>query len=252
MRRPRTAPTLTGLLAVALLAGCSGSEEGGSPTPTVTAAPAPAQPTEPTTSTPSPEPDDPDDDEVEATPTEDPTDDPGTPEPTDEGPSSEPGSGSPSEPGAGGGSPGTEPTADPPAGALAMPEGSGCTPGEGPLPDGQWYGEAISADAAGVQFDLMCFFLGEEADKAALEDGEAMVPVPNGYYVRNDDPALRTFDVAGATQVLHYPTGDPGAAQVLDYPDWARLVAQGQILLPGIWLTIDDGAVVAVEEQWTP
>lgn len=260
MRTHGTALTLTGLLSLALVAGCSGREEAASPTapstPSVTAAPAPA---EPTTATSPAEPD-PGDQTGEEVPTEevteDVTDDPGTGVPTSEQPTVT-GPAGPADPGAGedpgeGGAPGGDPTGDPPADGLAVPEGSGCTPGEGPLPDGQWYGEVDGADPAGVRFDLMCFFLGEEADKAALEDGEVMVPVPNGYYVRNTDTTVRTFDVAEGTQVLHYPTGDPATARVLDYAEWAGLVTDGQVLLLGVWLTVDDGAVVAVEEQWTP
>ncbi|WP_131103355.1 hypothetical protein [Ornithinimicrobium sufpigmenti] len=263
MRTHGTAVTLTGLLSLALVAGCSGGEGTGSPTgpatPSVTAAPAPA---EPTTATSSAEPDAGDDATQEAPGenstedvAEDVTGEPGTGVPADEEPTVT-GPAGPTDPGAGedpgeDGSAGGDP-ADPPADGLAVPEGSGCTPGEGPLPDGQWYGEVDGADTAGVQLDLQCFFLGEEADRAALEDGEVMVPVPNGYYVRNTDPAVRTFDVAAGTQVLHYPTGDPATARVLGYAEWAGLVRDGQVLLLGVWLTVDDGAVVAVEEQWTP
>lgn len=251
MRRQRTLTILTGLLALTLVAGCSGDAEDGSATPAPppsTTAPAPA---EPTTASASPEEDDPDaseDDAADEATSDAPED---TPEPapsaTDEEP---PATTDPGDPG-GGGSPDV-PSTDPPADGLAVPEGSGCTPGEGALPDGQWYGEVSDADSAGVLFDLMCFFLGEEADKAALEDGEVMVPVPNGYYVRNEDPTPRTFDVAGDAQVLHYPTGDPATTQLLDYPEWARRVTNGQVSLLGVWLTVDAGAVVAIEEQWTP
>lgn len=245
MRTHRTAATLAALVSLALVAGCSDADETtpAPTTPSVTAAPAPA---EPTTATASPEPDEPTE-----VPTDEPTDEPGTAAPTDEEPpTADPRPTSPTVP-APSDPPGGEPTTDPPVDGLAVPEGSGCTPGEGPLPDGLWYGEVGGADPAGVQFDLMCFFLGEEADKAALEDGEAMVPVPNGYYVRNEDPTARTYDVAGGTQVLHYPTGDPGSARVLDYREWAGLVADGQILL-GVWLTVEAGAVMNIEEQWTP
>lgn len=264
MRMRRSAASLTGLLGLALTAGCSGADETASPTgpssPSVTVAPAP---TEPTTESASPDPDAPTEDASENPPedaTADPRpDQPTAAQPTDaqptdaQPPTVDPGQGGPTgaQPGESG-APGGDPTTDPPVDGLAVPEGSGCTPGEGPLPDGPWYGEVDGADAAGVQFDLACFFLGEEADKAALEDGEAMVPVPNGYYVRNDDPTVRTFDVAGGTQVLHYPTGDPAATQVLDYAEWAGRVADGQVLLLGVWLTVDEGAVVAIEEQWTP
>lgn len=239
MRMHRTAAA-TGLISLVLLVGCTDGDDeeptAPSATPTQTSTPAPEE----TTETGSP-----DEDTTEDAPSAEPTTEPPVEEPTDE----EPTGAGPTET--------EDPTgpddpAEPPAEDLAVPEGSGCSPGEGPLPDGQWYVEVVGADPAGVEFDLSCFFLGEEADKAALEDGETMVPVPNGYYVRNDDPTLRTADVAGSTQVLHYPTGDPAVSHTLPFPRWAELVESGDLIVTGVWLSVDEGAVVGIEEQWTP
>lgn len=258
MHRSRTkAPltslaALTGLSSLVLVAGCTGGDEPSTPTtgPSVTASPT-SEDTDRTTAPGDEEAGAPDAGATDA-PSEDPTgtgptepEQPTGTDPTGDDPTGDDPTASPS-------ASGEEPSVEPPTDDLAVPEGSGCTPGEGPLPDGLWYGEVVGADPAGIEFDLACFFLGEEADKAALEDGQAMVPVPNGYYVRNDDPTLRTADVPGTTQVLHYPTGDPAAGQVLDFAGWARLVESGEVLLTGAWLTVDAGAVVGIEEQWTP
>lgn len=235
MRMHRTAAA-TGLISLALLVGCSdGDAEEPTAAPTVTSTPSPEE----TTETGSPDEDatgDASEDSTSAVPTTEPP----AEEPTDAAPTETEDPTGPGDP------------AEPPAEDLAVPEGSGCSPGEGPLPDGQWYVEVVGADPAGVEFDLACFFLGEEADKAALEDGETMVPVPNGYYVRNDDPTLRTADVAASTQVLHYPTGDPGVSHTLPFPRWAELVEADDLIVTAAWLTVDEGAVVGIEEQWTP
>jgi hypothetical protein len=56
--------------------------------------------------------------------------------------------------------------------------------------------------------------------------------------------------------VLHYdhrgyPDGDPNNALTIAYADWADLVDQRGFEL-GVWLTVDNGVVAAIEEQWVP
>lgn len=235
MRTHRTATVPAALTGLLLLVGCTGGDGDTSVTPTTAEDAGPTVSSAPASST----------------PTEDdgPTEDPSVTEDTTEDASAtEDTTGEATEdPSQGAGEP--EESGSP---SSAVPEGSGCTPGDGALPDGLWYGSVTDADATSVELDLMCFYLGEEADRAAAEDGEQMVPVPNGYYIRNDDPGLRTTAVAPDARVLHYPTGDPGAAEPLDFDRWAELVQAGEVVLPGVWLTIDGRVVVAVEEQWTP
>ena len=47
---------------------------------------------------------------------------------------------------------------------------------------------------ATITFDLIQFFTGEAATKAAAEDGQGS-PAPNDYYIRNVNPRLRTLPV---------------------------------------------------------
>ncbi len=129
-------------------------------------------------------------------------------------------------------------------------EGSGCTPGPGPLPDGRWFGLVETASAAGsFEFDLACWFSGEAAERAAREDGDE---APNGYYVRNANPALRTMKVAPEAPVVWYPdVGDPASEAITTYAEWVGLVEQRGIEL-GVWIVVRDGAVTEINEKWVP
>ncbi|MGF1597937.1 MAG: GerMN domain-containing protein [Acidimicrobiales bacterium] len=130
--------------------------------------------------------------------------------------------------------------------------GSGCTPGtvDG-LPDGRWYGVATSLDPSELSFDLACWFDGEAAAAAAAEDGGESPP-PNDYFVRDGNPLERTLAVVPGAAVTWYPdAGDPSAPETVVYERFGSLVAERGVDL-ALWLTVADGRVVAIEEQWTP
>jgi hypothetical protein len=133
----------------------------------------------------------------------------------------------------------------------ARPEGSGCTPGTADtLPDGRWYVSVDEARPAELRVDVACWFSGEQAALAATEDGEESPP-PNDYYVRNQNPALRTLPVAPGATVRWYPElGDPTTEVTTPYADWLAARTGGGFL--GLWITTVGGAVTAVEEQWVP
>jgi len=134
-----------------------------------------------------------------------------------------------------------------------LASGSGCTPGDVELPDGTWFGFVVDANADELQFDLACWFSGEAAIAATAEDGEESPP-PNDYYIRNLNPAVRTLAI-GEADVFWLPnTGDPASAETVEYGEWmvyrdARPEAEFQ---PGVWVTITDGVVTHVEEQYVP
>ena len=130
------------------------------------------------------------------------------------------------------------------------PEGSGCTPGPGELPDGEWYGGVRGFDEQGVSFDLACFFVGDAATAAAAEDGEESPP-PNDYYVRNQNEQVRELTVGPDIPVIWYPTGDPNDAVHGSYQNWIEHLATQESYL-ALWVTIDDGMVTMIEEQWVP
>ena len=130
-------------------------------------------------------------------------------------------------------------------------EGSGCTPGPGALADGEWFGFVVASDDADLEFDLACWFTGDAAVEAAAEDGEASPP-PNDYYVRNVNETLRTVSVASDVEVTWYPeVGDPASETTLTYAEWDSQRDQRGVDL-GVWLEVDDGAIVEIREQWVP
>ena len=134
----------------------------------------------------------------------------------------------------------------------ALADGSGCTPGTSTgLPDGEWFGYIESAAAGSLGFDLACWFTGSPAARAAAEDGEESPP-PNDYYVRNVNTTIRTLVVSADTGVTWMPNpGDPGSEEMVPYADWLAGRA-GRSFQPGVWLTIEDGAVTYIREQYTP
>ncbi|MDH3540530.1 MAG: GerMN domain-containing protein [Acidimicrobiia bacterium] len=128
---------------------------------------------------------------------------------------------------------------------------SGCTPGTGELPDGEWFGFVNDVTEDAVIFDLACWFTGTAAEQAAAEDGEESPP-PNDYYVRNVNATLRTVPVAAGAEVNWLPdTGDPTTATTVDFMTWLAQ-RDSRLFQPGIWLTVADGSVTFVEEQFVP
>lgn len=120
--------------------------------------------------------------------------------------------------------------------------------------------EAVDAesDPASVTVDVLQWFTGNAANKAAKEDG-AETPVPNDYYVRNESKRLRTLDVAGGTdaQVLYWHRDliqdgkdvplEVFASVMGGSADWQRLNQDGMY-----WITLEDGEVTRIEVQFVP
>ncbi len=132
--------------------------------------------------------------------------------------------------------------------------GSGCNPGEGPLPDGVWVGLVGDHDADGFEFDLACFYFGDIAEeKAAEEGGEA----PGGFYISNQNPALRRIDLDRATPVqwLVAPPNADLHFETLPYADWHD-DPTGYSNCPGdfclVWLYVEEGQVTEIVEQYVP
>ncbi|MGZ5383264.1 MAG: hypothetical protein ACXWH0_04645 [Acidimicrobiia bacterium] len=134
----------------------------------------------------------------------------------------------------------------------SLADGSGCTPGTTTgLPDGEWFGYIQSAATGSVGFDLACWFTGEPAALAAAEDGEESPP-PNDYYVRNVNSTVRTLTVAVDAGVTWLASpGDPSTEEMVPFVDWLAGRA-GRSFQPGVWLTIESGAVGYIREQYTP
>ncbi len=128
--------------------------------------------------------------------------------------------------------------------------GSGCTPDSDVLEDGRWYGFVVEADENGVDFDLACWFEGSAAADAAAEDGEESPP-PNDYHVRNANDQLRSIDVWDSAFVTWLPTADPADTRISPYAEWLAEWPD-RSYHPGVWLEIEDGIIVHIDEQYVP
>jgi hypothetical protein len=102
-----------------------------------------------------------------------------------------------------------------------------------------------------VTFDLIQWFEGEAAAKAAAEDGEESPP-PNDYYTRNVNPRLRTLPIAADARftLTRLTLGQGGNAALGVQVDLAKVAANGRGHL--FWATVHDGRVLRLEEQYTP
>ena len=97
------------------------------------------------------------------------------------------------ESGAGGGAAATTAAPTPTPATPATTEPAVLADGRHPV-----YLKTVDASGRTITFDLIQFFMGDAATKAAAEDGEESPP-PNDYYIRNVNPRLRTLPVeAGA------------------------------------------------------
>ena len=143
--------------------------------------------------------------------------------------------------------------------------------------DGRYFGYIRAADAKAetVSFDVAQFFFGEDVQKAAEEDGVVAPgePVSNDHYERNQERDVEPLKVSSEAAVTAAPAGfliqyvSPGARRKCEMgaspmPCMQSLsldrffVAVGDLPpeLYGIpvWLTIDGGRVVRIDEQYFP
>lgn len=133
---------------------------------------------------------------------------------------------------------------DGPSQALASPAPN--------LPGGRQFGLIKSVDLqispGTIVFDPAEQLTGEEANRAAAAHGDE-VPVPNDVYKVNDDLTVHTLALSPEVEisVINYRGDccDPVAT------DLEGLEASG-LSGWGYWVTIEDGAVVRIDEQYHP
>jgi len=128
------------------------------------------------------------------------------------------------------------------------------------------FGYIRSVSTAGATatlvFDEAEFLTGKEAQQAAEEDGavEPGEAVPNDYYIRNPDKTTRTLPIANDAEVTAKRcqpcrNGQPGELGpfLASFMKGRQTYAdpyRGKYTL--YWLTIEDGQVVAIDEQYVP
>ncbi len=107
-----------------------------------------------------------------------------------------------------------------------------------------------------VRFDLAYFLTGKEANQAAQDNGDE-VPVPNDYYIVNDNPKLRTVPVADDAQVLAYAWSTCCNTYThLTFDEFAGYVAHPTDDFHGTlspyWVRVKGGEIVKIQEQFLP
>jgi hypothetical protein len=139
-----------------------------------------------------------------------------------------------------------------PATAAATTTGQQAEPAQ--LADGRHpvIVKQVSVGGRTVTFDLIQWFEGDAAAKAAAEDGQESPP-PNDYYTRNVNPRLRTLPVtSGARITVTRQTAGQGAGNAAGPvpADLATVAASGVGHI--FWATARGGQIQALEEQYVP
>jgi cell division protein FtsB len=132
------------------------------------------------------------------------------------------------------------------------------------LPDGRHFGRLVAVGASQepprLVIDIEQWFTGEEAAEAAIEDGvlpPGATAIENDFYIRNEDPRWRMLEVDPATTVslTTYPYGDIDDPMVVSLTRFGELyhsTEDGLLRLFPYWITVRDGTVVQIEEQFIP
>jgi hypothetical protein len=153
-----------------------------------------------------------------------------------------------------------QPGAAPPATTVAA---AATTAAAGPattepavLADGRHpvYLKTVDAGRQAITFDLIQFFTGEAANKAAAEDGQESPP-PNDYYIRNVNPRLRTLPVrAGAPITVNVLAAQSTGSATKDVPVTLDKLASyfPNSGTPPFWITVERGEVTKLAQQYLP
>ncbi|HSO52069.1 MAG TPA: hypothetical protein VL330_04840 [Actinomycetes bacterium] len=142
----------------------------------------------------------------------------------------------------------------------ASPGGPGSTAAPAPATEGAELDDGrhpvvvqrVEVGGRTVTFDLVQWFQGDAAARAAAEDGEESPP-PNDYYIRNVNPRLRTLPVAADARLTltRLTLGRGGGNAASGVPvDLATVAANGRDHL--FWATVQGGRILRLEEQYIP
>jgi hypothetical protein len=132
------------------------------------------------------------------------------------------------------------------------------------------YVRNIDPVARTVVADYVEFLSGEDATSAARADGVISddEELPGGFYLRNQNPKLRTLALGDPARIVLqacYPDNGPCVVEeTVNLDAWIGLLADpesapdqydwrwyGYGTAP-YWLTIQDGAVIHIGEQYLP
>jgi hypothetical protein len=149
------------------------------------------------------------------------------------------------------------PPPEPPADGPADPEQPVIDDGRHPT-----YLVALDVGGRSITVDVIQFLTGEAAVAAYEEDvpEDPDVGPPNDYWIRNVSSRLRTLPIASDATVAVVRLGEPSGAEPVPWtldglPAHLALDTDepgGRLAWNPYWLTVDDGEVVAIEEQYLP
>jgi hypothetical protein len=124
------------------------------------------------------------------------------------------------------------------------------------LADGRHPAFLKSVDLASrtIVVDVVQFFTGAKAAKAASEDGQESPP-PNDYYIRNANKRLRTLPVLPSARIsvnilASDETGDATKDLSVDLPKLASYFPTQ--FSPLFWVTVRNDQVNTLQEQYLP
>jgi hypothetical protein len=128
------------------------------------------------------------------------------------------------------------------------------------LDDGRYFGALIAVGATQkpprLVIDIEQWFTDDAARDAALEDGLPPWDAgTGGFYIRNENPRWRTIEIDPAAKVsvstsVQYPT-DRSVVSLSRFAELFRSY-EGFLESSPYWITMRDGKVVAIEEQYIP
>lgn len=150
------------------------------------------------------------------------------------------------------------------SGSSTTEEGAGATPTTAGTPgtttagaaleDGRHFGFLQSLDLGGrtIAFDLAEFYTGDEANAEALADGVISEgeSVDDDYYIRNVNPLVRVVPLGSDVGVLIVDCSGSGCVTTGGVLEDLQALAETRPV--PVWIQVDSGGVVAIEEQYQP
>jgi hypothetical protein len=105
-----------------------------------------------------------------------------------------------------------------------------------------------------VTVDIVQWFTGEDAARAAAQDGADEVPPPNDYWIRNANPRLRTLSVTPAAVITINTLGalESGSSTKDIVKTLDQLAAVEHLERGLFWLTVSRRDVTRIVEQYLP
>ncbi len=124
------------------------------------------------------------------------------------------------------------------------------------LVDGRYpaYFTKVDATRRLVTIDVVQFFTGKAAATAAAGDNPGETSPPNDYYIRNANPRLRTLAVVegAAVSVNVLSAAESGDATKDTVVTLAKLASYPSLKYSLFWVTVRDGVVTRLAEQFLP